>query len=457
MSGNSPAETSLWFGHLMSETGWRSRVRVTIVGGRISELSEGVEPDARDERHAIGLPGLANLHSHAFQRAMAGLTEWRAEVADSFWSWRDAMYRFLDRLGPDELQAIAALAYMEMLETGFTRVGEFHYVHNAPDGRSYDNPAEMAARVVAAARQTGIGMTLLPVFYAHADFGGQAPAAGQRRFITDLDGFARLHEACTKLTAFDDALTGIAPHSLRAVTAGEMAALSALGASGPIHIHVAEQVREVKSSLAFYGARPVDWLLDTCPVGDNWCLVHATHMTPAETGRLAASGAVAGLCPITEANLGDGLFPARDFLQAGGRFGIGSDSLVQISAAEELKLLEYGQRLAHRGRNLLASEAVKSTGSRLYRAAVSGGAQALGVRGHLEVGMPADIVTLFGDHPNFCGKRGDELLDAYIFAGSAGAIDGVWRYGRKCVDKGRHIDRARIVGDYRATMEKMLS
>ena len=312
----------------------------------------------------MAVPGLPNLHSHAFQRAMAGLTERRGSEADSFWTWREAMYRFVERLTPDDLEAIAAFAYMEMLEAGFTSVAEFHYLHHQPDGRPYDNVAEMSERIVAAAETAGIGLTLLPVLYRQSGFLGKPPTPAQRRFVSDRDTYARLME-----TRVPDGNIGIAPHSLRAVTLDDLqwAALTWHGL--PAHIHVAEQTREVEECLAAHGRRPIDLLLDTVEVdARRWCLVHATHADAGELARIVKAKAVVGLCPITEANLGDGLFDAQAFLAQGGRFGIGSDSLVRISAADELRTLEYGQRLMHRRRNVLG-EATRSTGRRLFEAA----------------------------------------------------------------------------------------
>ncbi len=448
-------KTRLWFAQACLEEGWARRVRLTIQDGRIAAIDTEVEPGPEDERHAVALPGMPNLHSHAFQRAIAGLTEWRGQTGDNFWSWRDRMYRFLERIGPDEMQAIATLAYMEMLEAGYTRVGEFHYVHNDLNGQAYAAPAEMAARLVAAAQSTGLGLTLLPVFYAHSDFGGAPPKPGQQRFVKSLDAFEAVLSACRTLTTYDDAQTGIAPHSLRAVTPHELQRLLEMSPSGPVHIHAAEQTGEVEACLAHYGARPVEWLLDKAGVGARWCLVHATHMTAEEISGLAGTAAVAGLCPLTEANLGDGIFPAPEYLHAGGAFGIGSDSLITISVAQELRMLEYSQRLSRRQRNVLAGWRIASTGGHLYRAVVTGGAQALGVTGHLKVGHAADIVSLDAGHVNFHGRQGDDLLDAHIFANASDAVDCVWRFGRKCVTGGRHRDREAIVRAYRVAMEQM--
>jgi len=447
---------ALWFGEARLPGGWAKGVRISLGGGLIASIVTDAPPESGDERHAIALPGLPNLHSHAFQRGMAGLAERAGPSADSFWTWREIMYRFVGRIGPDELRAIAALAFMEMLEAGFTRVGEFHYLHHAPDGRAYADPAAMAEAIAQAAEASGIALTLLPVFYAHGGFGGAAPGDAQRRFVTDPDGFAALVAASRRTVAgLPDAVVGIAPHSLRAVTPDELAAILPIAESGPIHIHIAEQVREVEDCLAWSGARPVEWLLDHAPVDGRWCLVHATHMREAETARLAASGAAAGLCPITEANLGDGLFPAPAFLAAGGAFGIGSDSNVRIDASEELRLLECGQRLSHRGRNLLARGG--STGAALFAGALAGGARALGAEAGIAVGRPADLVSLDARHPSLLAREGDALLDGWIFSAGREAVDCVWRRGVRQVTGGRHIARERIVADYAAALARLLA
>ncbi len=315
--------------HALLPQGWQRDVRLTLSAGRIAAVEAGQPPEPGDEHHPLLLPGMANLHSHAHQRGMAGLAEHRGPVADSFWTWREAMYRHALAMQPEQLEAIAGQLYVEMLEAGYTRVGEFHYLHHDPAGQPYDNPAEMAHRLVAAAALSGIGLTLLPVFYAHAGFGGHAPGAAQRRFVTGLDAYARLLEAAqVALHPLPGALIGVAPHSLRAVTPDELRAVlqladGLLGADAPVHIHIAEQLQEVDDCVAWCGARPVHWLLDHAPVNPRWCLVHATHMDADETRRAADSGAIAGLCPITEANLGDGIFDAPAWLAHGGRRGSG--------------------------------------------------------------------------------------------------------------------------------------
>ncbi|PRD42617.1 formimidoylglutamate deiminase [Phyllobacterium phragmitis] len=416
--------------------GWARDVRISFAGGLIASVETGEAARADDEHHAAILPGMPNLHSHAFQYGMAGLAERRGPSADSFWSWRDVMYRFALSMTPEQVEAVALQLYVEMLEAGFTRVGEFHYLHHDRDGSAYGDIAEMAARIVSAAGQSGIGLTLLPVFYAHSTFGGAVPNDGQRRFINDLDGFARLIDGCKPLVAgLDGAVLGVAPHSLRAATPDELAVVSKLLPQTPVHIHVAEQVKEVEDCIAWSGARPVEWLLDNVDVDGRWCLIHATHMTDEETRRMAESGAVAGLCPVTEANLGDGTFQAPLFAAYGGRFGTGSDSNVLIGIGDELRQLEYSQRLFHRARNVMAV-AEGSTGRALYDGAFAGGSAALGVSGEgVAVGQAADMISL--DTGRLAEAQGDAVLDGWIFAGRA-KVDNVWVRGVKQVEGGRH-------------------
>jgi formiminoglutamate deiminase len=429
-------------------TGWARNVRLTVADGTITAVAPDAAADNATRLPGIALPGMPNLHSHAFQRGMAGL----AQRGGDFWSWRKVMYRFLAVLTPDDIETITALAYMEMLEAGCTAVAEFHYLHHAPDGTEYANPAETSARIAAAAEQTGIGLTLLPVFYAHGGFNAAPPAPGQRRFVTDLDRYAALLEAAQcAIATLPDARLGLAPHSLRAATAPELAALVTLAAGRVLHIHVAEQLREVEDCLAATGARPVQHLLASAPIDDRWCVIHATHMTAAETTALAATGAVAGLCPITEADLGDGIFPALAWRDAGGRFGIGTDSNTAISAAHELRLLEYGQRLAHRARTLLAPHGV-STGRHLWDQATRGGAQALDRRiGALAPGHRADIVILDPSHPALTGRTDDAILDALIFAAATPCITDVLVAGRHVVRDGRHVARDQILATWQQT------
>lgn len=435
--------------------GWTNDVRVTIGDeGRIESVEKGVDldPGDTDLGARLLLPAQCNLHSHAFQRAMAGMTEYRTAGRDSFWTWRDLMYRFVGRITPQQMEAIAALVYMEMLECGYAAVGEFHYIHHRPSGHPYDRLTETTERIFAAANDTGIGLTHLPVLYSYGGAGEQALKAGQVRFANDLDQYTSLVDEARSLARHHlhrDARVGIAPHSLRATSPQQLQSITRSFKHGPIHIHIAEQPMEVHEVEEWLGERPVAWLLHHLDVGDAWCLVHATHMTEVETRELAGSGAVAGLCPITESNLGDGIFEGPVFLEAGGRFGVGSDSNVRIALAEELRTLEYSQRLRDKARNvLLIGEG--SVGGSLYRRALHGGAQALGREsGAIEAGLFADLVALDGDDVAFFGLRGDQMLDAWIFGADDRVVADVWSAGRHCVSEGRHRDRDRILARFR--------
>ncbi|MGY3549196.1 formimidoylglutamate deiminase [Bradyrhizobium sp. USDA 4472] len=449
----------LHFASALLPSGWATDVQVVITAGAIADVTPDVAPDSGDERHDIALPGLASLHSHAFQRGMAGLAELRGNSTDTFWTWRETMYRFALAMTPDDVTAVATLLYVEMLEQGFTRVGEFHYLHHDRDGSPYTDPAEMAARIAQAAESSGIGLTLLPSFYAHGSFGGTAPHDGQRRFICSVDQFAKLMAASRKTIAkLPGANIGVAPHSLRAVAPDELSAIIPLANGGPVHIHAAEQVKEVEDCLAWSGRRPVQWLLEHAPVDRHWCVIHATHMTEQEVSALAKTGAVAGLCPITEASLGDGIFPAREFLEAGGSFGIGTDSNVLVGAADELRQLEYGQRLKHRARNVLSGGAGRSTGRTLFDAAVAGGAQAMAQPAvGLSPGARADIVTLDGSHPSLAGRARDAVIDGWIFAAGSTAIDCVWAGGNKVVEGGRHKWRQAARERFKAAVRRLVA
>ena len=439
--------------------GWRRKVRVTVRGGLICEVACGAAAAPQDVQLALALPGVPNLHSHAFQRAMAGLAERRGPSGtDDFWSWREVMYRFLERIDPDDLEIIAAYTYADLLEAGFTTVGEFHYLHRDPHGVLYQDPAELALRHAAAADTTGIGLTLLPVFYESSQFGGAAPTAGQRRFITDLEEFERISARIRAAVPVSDARNvGIAPHSLRAVTAAHLARLLDGHPHGPVHIHAAEQMKEVEDCLAFTGMRPVQWLLRHAHLDARWCLVHATHLTDPEIRELAGSGAVAGLCPVTEANLGDGIFPSVAYAHAAGRWGVGTDSHIRLDAAGELRQLEYAQRLTRRARNVLAHADQPSSGASLLAEALRGGAQALALPvGAIASGCRADFIGLDAQHPDLSGRTADSAIDTWVFASGRSLIKDVIAGGEHVVEGGRHRDRDRINAAYRRTVSRLL-
>jgi formimidoylglutamate deiminase len=430
--------------------GWARDVSIRIEDGRIAD----VRTDVAGQGHAVLLPAPVNLHSHTFQRAMAGLTEARTAGQDSFWTWRTLMYRFLERLSPEDVQAIAAQAMVEMAEAGFSAVCEFHYLHHPVGGGTYADPAEMSVRIAAAAGETGLGLTHLPVIYEQGGVDGRSLAGGQLRFGSSPDVYAAVLDGAGRALAGNaDAVLGVAPHSLRAVSRGTLDRVAGM-TKGPVHIHIAEQVAEVAEVQSAWGARPVDWAVANLPLGPRWCMIHATQMTPAETTALARTGAVAGLCPITEANLGDGIFDAPGWMAAQGAFGVGTDSNVRISLAEELRVLEYSQRLNLKARAVLADH--RSTGRLLWEEAAKGGAQAAGrSSGRIEVGQWADLIALDTEDLRLEGLAGDPLLDAFVFAGNDGLVTDLWSAGRHIVREGRHIARVSVANRFRATMRRL--
>ncbi|MCT4655085.1 MAG: formimidoylglutamate deiminase [Cohaesibacter sp.] len=452
--------TGIFANHALLPSGWARNVRLELKSGTIASVVPDSKAQEGDSKTDCLLPALANLHSHAFQRAMAGMTEVAAPGRDSFWTWRTLMYRFLERLTPEQLKAIAALVYMEMQEAGYASVGEFHYVHHQKEGTPYDNLSETSQAVFAAAQMSGIGLTHLPVLYSYGSAGKTPLGGGQLRFGNDVERFTALvGEARAKLDALPfDAKVGIAPHSLRATSPQDLTQLLPLHKDGPVHIHIAEQPKEVADIKAWLGARPVEWLLDNAEVNDRWCLVHATHMSKSETILMARSGAVAGLCPITEANLGDGPFNGPLYWQEEGAFGIGSDSNVRIALGEELRMLEYSQRLRDFGRNILVSGGEGSIGEALYCGAAKGGAQALGrAAGEIRQGALADLTAIDTSAPALCALKPQQFLDGLGFAAGDDIVTDVWSAGRHMVQGGRHIARDAILADYRTAITQLLA
>jgi formimidoylglutamate deiminase len=449
-------QTELKFKSALLPSGWASDVVVTIdAHGNIAEIQDDI-PGAIN---GCLIPGLANLHSHAHQRAMAGLAERAGSGDDSFWTWRATMYRFLDAMQPHHLHAIASQLYLEILSAGYTRVAEFQYLHHQGNGQDYDNVAEMSLQTLNAASEVGLGITNLPVHYQFSGFAEQAVSEQQQRFYNEPDSFLRIVGELERAVAENlNANLGVAGHSLRA-TNREMFTQVLDGLTSqdmPIHMHIAEQLKEVEDCIAWSGSRPVDYCLDNFDVGANWCLIHATHMSVTETQRLAASGAVAGLCPTTEANLGDGFFNATDYLMAGGRFGIGSDSHSSTSPVEELRWLEYGQRLLHKTRNQLAGGRGRSTGRNLFDLAVAGGAPACAHNaGEIAVGKRADFVVLNHEHPLLIGRSGDEIIDSWIFSGNANAVQDVYVGGEHVIRDGAHAKQDQINKCFAETMREL--
>ncbi|MFN0116411.1 MAG: formimidoylglutamate deiminase [Paracoccaceae bacterium] len=445
--------------HALLPGGWARDVRLTISGGRIAAVTPGSPAWPGDERVGVLLPALANLHSHTFQRAMAGLTERRVAGRESFWTWREVMYGFIGQLTPEDVGAVAAMAFAEMAEAGYGSVAEFHYLHHQPGGTAYEDPAELSKRVTSAAEETGIGLTLLPVLYSYGGAGRQPLQGGQLRFGNDVEGFLGLREAAGAHLARlgPDARLGMAPHSLRATCPEDLGRVleGAGGAAGPVHIHVAEQPKEVADVSAWLGARPVEWLLANAPLGPDWCAIHATHLTAAECAGLARSGTVAGLCPVTEANLGDGPFDGPGWMAAGGAFGVGTDSNVRISVAGELATLEYSQRLRDLSRTVMVA-GEGSVGDWLYRGAAAGGARALGRDcGAVEAGRWADLVALDDAHPSLAPLPAERMLDAFVFAAPEGVVSELWSAGRHVVRGGRHVAREAIAARYVAVVRRL--
>lgn len=442
----------------LTAEGWRNDVQVSLdASGRIASI--GAAKQVPTQRVELLLPAATNLHSHAFQRAMAGLTEARGpDPRDSFWTWRKLMYRYLEQLTPDDVKAIAAQVFMEMLEAGYGGVAEFHYLHHSIGGARYDRLSELSDRVIAAACETGIGLTLLPVLYQVGGCDGRALQGGQRRFGNDPEQYLRLHEeaAGSIAIAAPDYGIGVAPHSLRAVTAEGLNAALDVSKTAPVHMHLAEQVEEVNEVVAHRGARPTEWLLANHEVSERWCLIHCTQMNAAETRALAQSGAVAGLCPITESSLGDGIFNGAQFLADGGQVGFGSDSNVHIAYFDELRTLEYSQRLRDRSRAVLA-RADASTGRVLVEQATRGGAQAAGrASGSLAVGQWADMVAVATDNAWMCNRQGDTALDTLVFGGHGQhCVSDVWSAGRHVVQEGRHSQRDAISKQFQNVVQRL--
>ncbi len=464
-----PDRNSCHADHAWLPQGWMDSVRLEVdqSSGQIVATSSGAQPST--DNQYIGrfvLPGMPNLHSHAFQRAMAGLTERQTHAADSFWTWREVMYRFAAAIDPPALKAVAAQLYVEMLKSGFTHVCEFHYLHRTPAGSLYADPAEMSLALIEAADEAGIGLTLLPTLYMQGGFDGRALNERQKRFYNSIDEYLSLVE---RLRGYENGRVkiGIALHSLRAVSLEAMQVVlgSPLARECPIHIHIAEQLGEVQDCLAYYNARPVEWLLDHASIDERWCLVHATHINPDESLRIADSGAVVGLCPTTEANLGDGLFALKAYIDANGAFGIGSDSHISVSPVEELRWLEYGQRLHSQHRNIAVSELSSSVAETLWGNALFGGARAAGCNiGVLEAdeadmaagfGARADLLVLNDQSPLLAARDASNLLDTLVFAGNRSLVRDVMVNGKWVIRDFRHRNEEAIADHYRKTVEAL--
>lgn len=448
----------IWASSALLASGWADSVEIKIdATGNIATISPDL-PYADGDRVEVLIPAIPNVHSHAHQRAMAGLGERAGDTQDSFWTWRKVMYHYLERIQPDNLFHIAAQLYLEMLKAGYSCVGEFQYLHHDVNGQAYDNPAEMSLQCLQAATRVGIGFTALPVLYRFGGFGSAPALEGQKRFLNDADGFIEIVSNLQSATVDDaNCSVGIAPHSLRAINRDLLAeVIASLENLAAIHVHVAEQTKEVDDCLDWSGKRPVEWLFENFDVDQKWCLIHATHINDQETAAMAGSGCVAGLCPTTEANLGDGFFNAREYFAQRGCWAIGSDSHISIDPVEELRWLEYGMRLQTRGRNVLASNATANTGRNLLDGALAGGAQACGRNiGSIARGYRADFVVLDDKHPRLYGRSKDDLIDSWIFSGNSNLVRDVYIGGNKVIDNGHHADEDTIARNYRNTLDQL--
>lgn len=446
----------IYFKEGLLGAGWARDICMGIsVDGIIESIEVGVKAPKGVSCFDTVLPSMSNLHSHAFQRAFAGLAEYKEPGQSNFWSWRNAMYHFVQRMNPAALKVIASALYVEMLKAGYTAVGEFHYLHNS----HLDQSLAMSEAIIGAAETSGIALTHLPVLYQASDFGGKPAEEGQQPFLHSNEDFGRLLQVLGAKLSGRHKL-GMAFHSLRAVRdesfAPAIEALEKISLKAPIHIHISEQTREVEASLAHSGKRPIEWLLENQKIDERWCLVHATHLLEAEWCGVAESGAVVGLCPATEANLGDGLFPVPEYLKCNGRWGIGSDSHISIDAREELRLLEYGQRLVRKERTVLSGGDGGHTGINLWTSAAKGGARALGQPvGELAVGKRADLIVLNTDTPMFAGANYGQIVDTFIFSGQPNPISDVMVAGNWVIRDGKHAMEDKIFGEYKNLVSKI--
>jgi len=456
--------TSLLAKTALLPEGWAENVLISMdEDGIITGVHPGKEKNSKGAEYIDGvvLPGMPNVHSHSFQRAMSGLTERAMGKKDNFWSWRETMYRFLEKIGPEEMEAIAAQLYVEMLKSGYTSVGEFHYIHHQQDGTPYENREELSEHIIQAALKVGIGITHMPVLYAYSGFGKADPGVGQKRFLNNVDALFCIIKSLRKKYKNNPLVRiGFAYHSLRAVSPEMMIEadklIQEIDKTMPIHIHVAEQKEEVDNCVKWSGKRPVEWLLENTSVNKNWCIVHATHMTGDETAALAKTGAVIGICPTTEGNLGDGIFPMQAYWEHKGKFAIGSDSHISVSPIEELRWLEYMQRLKHRKRTIVHKDNLPSVGASLYESALSGGAQALGQNiSALEIGHRADLIVLDEEHPSLYGRMRDHILDAFIFAGNNNPVKDVMVAGKWVVRDQVHFKEKEVLKRYKNTIKQL--
>jgi formimidoylglutamate deiminase len=441
--------------------GWRANVRLRSgIDGRWAEVTADADSGDSPRLGRFVIPAMPNLHSHAFQRAMAGQVERFERADDSFWSWRETMYRHAGGIDPDCLHAIARWLYTEMVEQGYSRVCEFHYVHQRPDGSRYSPPEAMSEALIAAANEVGIGLTLLPTLYQRGGFGDQPLTERQRRFHCDSDEFLRLCGDLASRMNRPGQRLGAAIHSLRAVSGVSLQHMVAddFWRNRPLHIHIAEQRKEVDDCLAQHGRRPIEHLFDLVDVDPRYCLIHATHALDHERELMARSGAVVGICTTTEANLGDGCFELADLRQRGGRWGIGSDSQAGLDPREELRWLEYQARLASGRRTVLADHQSPDVAANLWSEAVAGGGQASGAQSAgLRVGADADWLVLDDQDPALAGCTPDTIMGAWMFAPARSAPLVTGASGEALTERGHHPRRESFARDYVRVVRSLMT
>lgn len=448
------------FKGLLTEKGWLANVLVTTENGKITAIKENATVTG-EVVNGYALPGFQNAHSHAFQYAMAGIAEYYEgnTVPDDFWSWRTAMYELALTLSPEQIEHIATQLYAEMARHGYTAVTEFHYLHHQPNGKPYQNPAEIGQHLVNAAKNAGIHITLVPMFYQMGGFGTK-PTEKQRRFISPaLDSYYQLVEATQNVCkTYDRALCGIGVHSLRAAKENDIIELTNnLNSDTPFHIHVAEQLKEIEDCLAFYGKRPVEWLLDKVKLADNYHLVHATHLNNNEVIGIAKSGAHVVLCPTTEGNLGDGLFKLHDFKKYGGNWSIGTDSHIGINPLEELRMLDYGQRVTSHKRTSFWQTAKGDVGFNALKMWWQSGRKAMGLSNNsfFEIGQPFDAAIVDATTPLMSTTTFKNLCNTIVYTQDASAILGTISNGKWIVKNGKHLNHQNIVSNFTTTIKKV--
>lgn len=447
------------FKGMLQKEGWIENVTVkTDDEGIIVSIDS--ENKSKTTHNGFAIPGFQNAHSHAFQYAMAGLAELHSvsEAQNDFWSWRKTMYQLALHITPEQMENIATMLYKEMLRNGYTHVAEFHYLHHNQDGKPYAQLSEMSERIMAGAKNAGIKITLVPIFYQKGGFGKEAEK-DQCRFISNsIDDYSKLFEACQiSATKYNDASVGYGIHSMRAVTSENIIRLSNLKKESiPLHIHVSEQLKEIEECESFLGKRPVEWLSNNVELNEDYHLVHATHLIEKEIEQISSSGASVVLCPSTEGNLGDGLFPLGEFLRKKGKWSIGTDSHIGINPLEEIRILDYGQRLITHSRNTFGNQKKADNGQIAIESALLNGRKAMGINqdSFFEIGKPLDALVLSSTHPLIQSTSLKNRTNTIIYAGDSSMFNGTIVNGKWAIQNGEHKDST-IDSNFVKTMNEL--